>query len=235
MSLRLFTPYPTTSKISITGDDAHYIATVMRAAIGAQITLMHPGGARHAAILRSVGKALVEVEITGELEPIAQPRVRITLAQGMLKGQKMDLVIQKATELGVSSIAPLVTERCQVRETRKVARWEKIASEAARQSLQPMAPSLHEPMEYKAFIDTLTSPGIIFWEESTTPINPALIPAEGEFIVIVGPEGGLTKTEVALAAAKHISVATLGPRILRAETASISTLSIVQYLCGAMG
>jgi 16S rRNA (uracil1498-N3)-methyltransferase len=225
------------TRITLRHDEARYLLTVLRMGPGGRVELIHDGGLRSEAVILAIDKSRADLEVTGQLAPIPEPPVRITLVQGVLKGAKMDLVIQKATELGVSAIAPVVTSRCEVRETRKQPRWEKIASEAARQSVQPRPPAILPVTGYAAFIASLPANprGLVFWEEGGSPVTIADAPDGGEFIIIVGPEGGLTADEVALAAGAGLKVATLGPRTLRAETAAIAALSVAQFICGALG
>ena len=225
------------NKVILRPDEARYLATVLRMSPGDKVELIHDSGLRSEAVIRSLEKSQSVLEIIGALPPIPEPLVRITLAQGVLKGAKMDLVIQKATELGVSAIVPVVTTRCEVRETRKQPRWEKIASEAARQSVQPRPPVIRPITDYAAFLASLppNSAGLVFWEEGGEAVSNADAPSVGEFVLIIGPEGGLTAYEVSLATEAGLKVATLGPRTLRAETAAIAALSVVQFICGALG
>lgn len=236
---RLIVPsIPTGSiKVTLSADEARYLSTVLRMSPGDSVELIHDGGLRSEAVIRTISKSTAELEVTAALSPIEPPRVRITLAQGVLKGAKMDLVIQKAAELGASAIAPVITERCQVRETRKQPRWEKIATEAARLSMQPLPPAIRPIAGYAEFISALGSGarGLVFWEEGGEALSDDDAPQDGELVIIIGPEGGLTRDEVTLAKDAGLKVATLGPRTLRAETASIAALSVVQFICGALG
>ncbi len=228
---------PGETKIILRPEEARYLATVLRMSPGDHVELIHDGGLRSDAVILTLEKSRTVIEVIGALTPIPAPPVRITLAQGVLKGAKMDLVIQKATELGVSSIVPIATSRCEVRETRKQPRWEKIASEAARQSVQPRPPVIQPVTDYAAFIASLpaNAAGLVFWEEGGSAVSSADAISAGEFILIVGPEGGLTADEVTLASDAGLKVATLGPRTLRAETAAIAALSVVQFICGGLG
>jgi len=170
----------------------------------------------------------------------------------------MDWVVQKTTELGVREIVPVITERSQVRETRKAVRWRKIAEEAARQSGRSVVPEVHDPLELKEFLgrnefsrhgDAETRgrgemKGFIFWEDGGGSFNEAIkktsvspgLPFTGSPVhLFIGPEGGYTKGEIAFAEEKGIQVVSLGRRILRAETAALSAVALVQFLLGDMG
>lgn len=236
---RIIVPRPPAEALSIriSGDEARYLTTVLRLGRGDRIVLLYEGGGRQNAEISAVERDIV-LTLLDALPSIEAAPVRITLAQGVLKGHKMDMVIQKATELGTSVIVPIVTERCQVRDTRKHPRWEKIAQEAARQSLQPQAPAVLPAVGYEKFISTLSSQcsnGFVFWEEGGEPLGSGQIPEDGELIIVIGPEGGLTHAEVGQAVSAGLKTATLGPRILRAETASLVALSVIQYLSGGLG
>jgi 16S rRNA (uracil1498-N3)-methyltransferase len=147
----------------------------------------------------------------------------------------MDLVIQKATELGVTEIVPVITERSQIRETRKVQRWQKIAGEASRQCGRNRIPLIHEPDAFEAVIASQgIKRGIIFWEEEGAPFSAAVDKCKGEkkIVLCIGPEGGFSGKEIKTAEERGFSVASLGRRILRAETAAIASITVVQFLLG---
>ena len=171
-----------------------------------------------------------------------ESHLNIILAQGMLKGEKMDMVIQKTTELGVKEILPIITERSQIRETRKLDRWRKIAEEASRQSGRSVVPLLHEPVAFKDIFSIHTSRvlprGFILYEEGGRKLSEvcsSFVPRPLSFLTVIGPEGGFTKEEVNLAEEKGLHVTSLGRRILRAETAAISAVTLIQFLLGDMG
>ena len=157
------------------------------------------------------------------------------LFQGLLKGEKMDLVVQKATELGVKEIVPLITERSQIRETRKLQRWQKIAEEASRQCCRNRVPLIHEPKTLEAAISSHQfSGGIICWEQEGAPFSAALDAFRGadKIVVCIGPEGGFSEKEIRAAEARNFVVASLGKRILRAETAALTAVALTQFVLG---
>ena len=166
----------------------------------------------------------------------AESPLNLTLVQGILKGEKMDIVIQKATELGVKEIIPAITERSQIRQTRKVDRWRKIAEEASKQSGRTMIPVVHEPIEFNSLFTvhhSLPIKGFIFWEEGGVPLREAIHQfTDSPIYLLVGPEGGFSKEEVSLAVSKGLITVSLGKRILRAETAAISAVALIQFLLG---
>lgn len=218
--------------LKITGENARYLLSVLRCRKGDGITVFDSRGVRYRAEVRETGRRDLFVELGEAFPPEPDPRVGVVLVQGMLKGQKMDLVVQKATELGVREIIPVVTERAQVRETRKPERWRKIAGEASRQSGRAVAPSVREPVAFREVFETEGAlRGFMFWEEGGRPLREAFAPVdEGVIHIAIGPEGGFTKEEVRLAEDRGLVVATLGAHILRAETAAIAAVAIVKFL-----
>ena len=229
---------PTDDKtIFLTGEESRYLLNVLRMGVGDEFTIFDSTGAHFKAEIKRVGKTNVVAELTAALPPAAEPARRLVLVQGILKGQKMDYVIQKATELGVARIVPAVTSRSQVRETRKHDRWQKIALEASRQCCRTVVPEVGEPVTFKRFLDeSLRLSGCIFWEDGGKSLGKMKFEASKEpFVVAIGPEGGFTGEEVETARAKGLEVGSLGSRILRAETAAVSAVTIVQFLLGEMG
>lgn len=215
-------------------DKARYLSVVLRCVPGDRLEIIDGRGkAYEATVSRRAG---AEVFITIGSEKAASPElsVPLILCQGILKGEKMDLVIQKATELGVREIIPLVTERSIVRETRKVGRWAKIAEEAAEQSGRAVIPRIHEPASFADALRAGRGRCLIFWEGGGLPLREALSgpssPSDSALVLFVGPEGGFTSDEVRQAQAQGASAATLGGRILRAETAAIVTVALVQFI-----
>lgn len=239
---KVFLPVPeiTTRIISITGENARYLTTVLRCRAGDLITVNDKGCKSYPGRIISATRKEVAVEITGAArETDSESPLKIRLLQGLLKGDKMDLVIQKATELGVTEIIPVITERSQVRETRKVARWQKIAQEASRQSGRSHVPAIREPADIESTLSgrPVSRGGIIFWEQGGERLSAVIRRFRGTpaIEVFTGPEGGFSEKEVRTAQEKGFSIATLGKRILRAETAAIVALGIVQYQLGDLG
>jgi 16S rRNA (uracil1498-N3)-methyltransferase len=246
------------TQISITGEKAHYLISVLRCQKGEDLTIIDGGGNCLETFLIKCDKKEVIAQVIEKSPCNLESHLDIILVQGMLKGEKMDMVVQKTTELGVKEIIPVITERSQIRETRKLDRWRKIAEEASRQSGRSVVPYVHEPVEFREFLsrvesDRYTDPGtikseevqgFIFWEETGLSLNeakkrisvspfPPFAVSPGH--LLIGPEGGFTKEEVDFAQEKKFLVLSLGRRILRAETAAISAVTLMQFLFGDMG
>ncbi|MCE5312312.1 MAG: 16S rRNA (uracil(1498)-N(3))-methyltransferase [Nitrospiraceae bacterium] len=221
--------------ILLSAEKSRYLVTVLRSKEGDEINVIDGRGRAYRACIASASKKNVSINIIEEVFPQNESSIKIVLCQGMLKGEKMDMVIQKAVELGASAVIPLVTERTIPRHTAKISRWQKIAEEAAEQCGRAVVPDIKEPAEYKDFLEGLTNYcGIIFWEQGGIKLSEALkrtVPGSRgrceSLYVVVGPEGGLSEHEVSVAEAAGFIRVSLGKRILRAETAAIVAVAAV--------
>jgi len=223
--------------ISIPAEKAHYLVSVLRCKKGDDLIIFNgQGRCFRTTVLRAEKKEVI-AEVHEEFSCNFESPVRIALVQSLLKGEKMDLVIQKTTELGVTEILPVMSERSQIKDTRKILRWRRIAEEASRQSGRNVVPAVHEPVHFRDFLFAEKREGIIFYEEEGLKLSEAvssLVPHAPSLIIVIGPEGGFSKEEVISAQGKGFRVASLGRRILRAETAAISAVALVQFLLGDM-
>src|SRR4030042_4280199 len=150
---RIFIPSPFIhdNQISITGDKARYLVSVLRCKKGDELIVFDgKGNCLRTNILKADRKEVI-ADVLEKFTCHTESPVNITLMQGLLKGQKMDMVIQKTTELGVKEIMPVITERSKTKETRQVSRWRKMAEEASRQSGRTFIPTIHEPVEFNQF------------------------------------------------------------------------------------
>jgi len=219
---------------------AHYLSSVLRCKAGDQIIVTDENGFSNTAKILSSSKKLVTIEITGDYIINTESGLDIILVQGLLKGEKMDIIVQKATELGVTAIMPVVTERSQMRETRKHPRWKKIAEEASRQSGRTRVPVIQEACPFNEIFNApglTTVKGVIFWEQGGEKLSAVInkLSSVRKICLFIGPEGGFSEKEAILASEKGFLTATLGTRILRAETAAISAVSVIQFALGDLG
>jgi 16S rRNA (uracil1498-N3)-methyltransferase len=226
--------------VTLRDDKARYLSTVLRCRRGDPLIVKDNKGSTFAAKITGIAGKEVTVEILERQELHTESPLGITLLQGILKGEKMDFVIQKATELGVKEILPVATERSQVRETRKLPRWRKIAEEASRQSGRDMIPLIHEPTEFSSLFSAAPphpGGGIVFWEQGGEDLQAALNAFRGtrRISLFTGPEGGFSEREIRAASKGGFLTATLGKRVLRAETAAVAAVSIVQFTLGDLG
>lgn len=220
-------------------EKAHYLISVLRCKRGDGIEVIDGKGKAYNAEIAEISKRDVFINITSEISLDNESPLNLVLCQAMLKGEKMDLVVQKAAELGVKEIIPLITERSLVKETRKVKRWQKIAEESAEQCGRAVIPVIHEPVEFCSWLMAHSSKqmnGFVFWEEGGLPLSEAISklpfhPSTHSLIhLFVGPEGGLASQEIERAEEHGLIRTTLGRRILRAETAAIVSVALVQHL-----
>ena len=233
------------SKIVLGGDDAHHIGYALRARVGDSVTVADASGDVATMRVSSFTRDTVTLELVARDDGAAHTEspVSITLAMCLPKSDKMDMIVQKATELGVTQIQPLESANCVVKydeKKRKAKRekWQKIAEEAAKQCARTKIPRVNEIVSFGDFIKNVQSATVLhvalcYESEKTLTIKDWLrekSPNAGErYTVIVGAEGGFTPSEAAEAESVGIASVTLGPRILRCETAAIAALSIVQY------
>lgn len=215
--------------VTVSGEDARHISLALRMRTGDAVTLCDGAGVEYDGTLVSLTPTAVEVEISAPRTSTREMPVRVTLYQGLAKGDKMDTIIQKAVELGVSRIVPVTTVRCIMKmgdnQGKKIARWQKIANESAGQCGRGILPEVTAPVTFKealvaARADELS---LFCYEEfgKTKPLStllPATLPVSLSFFV--GPEGGFDPREAEAAVEADVLLCGLGPRILRTETAS---------------
>lgn len=222
--------------IILTGDDHKHIAYSLRMRKGDEITVC-AAGVDYTAIIREMTKNSTTAEITGKARSTAEPDTDITLFFGALKGDKNDYVVQKCTELGVKDFVPFISDFSAVtRESVKIERLARIALEAAKQSGRGVVPPVQNVVEFNDLLDLLQVYDTIVFpyeQEEELPLDKFLDGCvKGKTAIVVGPEGGFSKTE----AEKIRNIAggsvTLGERILRADTACVSVVSVVMYAFG---
>ena len=225
-------------RVTLAGEEHRRVCRVLRLQAGDRVTLFDGEGVECDAVLaaptsRSVDAVLVARRAVGA--PAGAP---VTLLCGLTKGERMELVVQKATELGVARLVPIVTARAvprleAERAAGRRARWRTLAREAARPGGRADAPVIDDITPFAAALPALPALALklLFWEEASgVPLRaclPATAPAQ--VVLAVGPEGGFAPAEVAAAEAAGFRVAGLGPRTLRAETAAIVALALVGY------
>jgi len=233
------------SSAVISGELCRHISTVLRMKSGDRLRLADGAGREAIATITALGREGIEVDIEQvAAEPTDWKAPRITLYQGLPKGEKLELILQKCTELGASEIVPFMAARSVARLggeklEKRVARWQKIALEAARQSERETIPRVDFAPDLQAVLKGGDHDlRIILWEGETEQGLRDLLekaPRPESIAVIIGPEGGLTPAEAALAAEAGYRPVSLGRRILRTETAGLAVVSILQYLWGDLG
>lgn len=224
-------------KAVISGADYRHMVKALRLGVGDEVTLFGEDSHEYTGVISSVGSRELVVDITGSRLIAADPVIDITILQGLPKGEKMDYIVEKATELGATRIVPVVTERSQVRKTGKHQRWERIALEASKQCGRTKPTVIEDTLEFKEalLLKDKSNLAIILHTESSLPIKEFIrntLQDAKNIIVLIGPEGGFSQNEVLLAIEMGFTSLGLGPRILRTETASLAVLSIIQFQHG---
>lgn len=203
--------------------EAHHLR-VRRVSLGEKVVVLNGHGQEARGVLVAGDRVMIE-EVKENLA--REPGARLTLYLGLLKGEKMDLVIQKATELGVEAVVPLVTKRCVPRpRPSRVERWRTIAREALKQCGGTLLPRVEAPLDVARI--HLEGEGWVLWEGERERYLSREV-AVGRVALAVGPEGGWEPEEVELLVSGGFKPATLGPRILRAETAAIVGLGLLLW------
>ena len=241
---RFFIPQLYNEEMTITGVDAKHIGKVLRMQPGDKLQIVSDDGVSALAEVATITESTVTVRCLEKLAESHEPAVKITLAQGLAKGEKMDFIIQKAVELGAYSIVPVAMEHSVVRldgakADKKVERWQKIAEAAAKQSKRDIIPQVQDVQTIKEVLannDCKTK--IIAYEcEDRMSLKTALREAGQieDLLLIIGPEGGISEAELAKAREAGAVPVSLGRRILRAETAGLVAMSAIFYETGDLG
>ncbi|MGN1230634.1 MAG: 16S rRNA (uracil(1498)-N(3))-methyltransferase [Anaerotignum sp.] len=224
-------------QVQLFGEDEKHIKTVLRARVGEEMTLCDGEGMDYQCRIASMERGVL-LDILSKEVCETEPKTKITLYQGLPKADKMELIIQKCVELGVDRIMAVSTERAIVKldkkESKKLERWQKIAEAAAKQSGRGKIPEIGQKVlkfkEAVAEAKELDGAIIPYEKEQETGIRQFVQGFQGESIgVFIGPEGGFAEEEIALAQENGITPITLGKRILRTETAGMTTAAILLY------
>ena len=224
----------------IEGADARHIAGALRMTPGESLTLCDGRGTDYTCTICTVERERVTLSVEAAAPTTAEPSLAVTLYMGLPKGDKMELIIQKAVELGVTAIVPVAPGRSIVRldqkdAAKKQTRWQKIAVEAAGQRGRGIIPTVEIPMAWKQALERLAQENtLLCYEGGGAPIGQLVTPADRAVSLVVGPEGGFDPAEVEAVTAAGGRIATLGPRILRCETAPIAAIAVLMERSGNM-
>ncbi|WP_286887134.1 16S rRNA (uracil(1498)-N(3))-methyltransferase [Aneurinibacillus sp. UBA3580] len=225
--------------VTITGDDVNHIVRVMRSRVGDELICCNGRGRDVRGAIEEIGADAVRIRILEEGLPNRELPVQVTIAQGLPKGDKMELVIQKGTELGAFSFYVFTSKRTVVKlddkkEKKRLERWQKIAKEAAEQSHRSRVPEVGSVLTWRELLATASRfhyALFAYEKEETATLRRTLseVPPGSNVLIVIGPEGGFDETEAAEAEAAGFRSVSLGRRILRAETAPLYALSCVSY------
>ena len=237
---RLYTPQVFTqgAELAITGQTAHHVAHVLRIRSGATVQVFDGTGCEHRAIVKTIKRSAIILEIAEAIAAQPESSLDITLLQGIARNDRMDFILQKAVELGVNTIQPLWTQRSQThlkgsRLEKRFDHWQGIVISACEQCGRAVMPQLEAVMDYSDWMDAPESSGLrlLLQPNSETGLGTLKKPDE-QIHVLIGPEGGLNTDEEVLAKAAGFTGVCLGQRILRTETAALATLAGIQTLWG---
>ena len=224
----------------IDGADARHIGGALRMTPGETLTLCDGRGTDYACTVTAVEKERVTLSVDAAAPNATEPSLAVTLYMGLPKGDKMELIIQKCVELGVTAIVPVATARCIVKldgkdAAKKQVRWQKIAAEAAGQSGRGIIPVVETPITWKQALARFEQEKtLLCYEGGGQPIGKLVTPADEAISLVVGPEGGFDVAEVEAVTAIGGQIATLGPRILRCETAPLAAIAVLMENSGNM-
>lgn len=236
---------PESKTVVLAADEARHLRDVLRLERGAEVFVFDGVGQEYRCVVVESARGSAQLEV---LEQVAAARpespLRLELAVALLKGEKFDLVVQKATELGVTSIVPLITKQADVRlrdeqdGARRVTRWQRIALEAAKQSGRALVPTIHAPHLYASLVEAPSEQDtwrVMFTEREGSALSSSIEQAGGRVTAttaLIGPEGGWANEEIEQAREAGWHLVTLGGRTLRAETAAITVAALLQHLFG---
>lgn len=233
--------------VNIQGDDVKHIYKVLRLKSMDKVNINNCMGEEFLAQIKDISKTNVLCEIIEKIDINNESPVKIHLFQGLPKAAKMDFVIQKSTELGVSSITPIITDRViiknELKEYKKIDRWNKIALEACKQCKRTIIPKVNEPIEFSTLLEQTNSYDLIvvpYENKENFGIKSMLRNLKGKekihnIAIVIGPEGGFEEQEIEKLIKLGSQIITLGPRILRTETAGFVCTSLLLYELGDIG
>ena len=224
----------------ITGEDVNHIKNVLRYNVGDSLNICDEQGIRYLTSISKFEKDSITLNIDEVSDYTTEPNINVTLIQGLPKGDKFELIIQKCTEIGVSKIIPAITDRVIVKLDdknidKKVERWNKIALEASKQSGRQKIPVVEKPINLKKLIENISKYDILLLPyecEKVITLKSILKNVSKDcknIAIMIGPEGGFSDEEIESLNLENVKRVTLGPRILRTETAGLATLAIVLY------
>lgn len=236
---RFFIPHEMENTAVLEGDIANHMLKSLRMREGEEVTLCCQRTDYRCVITR-IAAGQAEVRVVEALPNETEPSLNLTLFQGLPKGDKMDFIVMKAVELGVSRIVPVLTSRSVSRPDdkaaqKKQARWQKIAGEAAQQSGRGIVPRVEEILPFEKAMEELSALPLplVFYEAGGRPLLEIWRPEVRQAGIFIGPEGGIAPAEMERMEA-FAQVATLGRRILRTETAGIAAAAILMHMSGDM-
>lgn len=243
MSVRIYqnitiTPHTT---LKLDAKACHHLKYVLRAKADDIITLFNGNGGEYTARICEINKKTIHVFIESYVDRDLDPEIKIVLGQGVARAEKMDFIVQKAVELGVKLIVPLITERSQYRviSDKRLLHWQEVAVSACEQSGRNFVPKIASPQSLQSFMNEMLdankrfilTPHLEVTADKMT-LSCEQLANKATVALLIGPEGGFSKEEVMLAKESDFTPITLGPRVLRTETAALTALALIQFCYG---
>lgn len=241
---RFFLPQIFAEEMKITGKDAHHICNVLRMQIGEKIQIATADSIVALMEITELNNDFVKIKLLEIINEVHEPNVKVTIAQALVKGEKMDYIIQKSIEIGANRIIPIIMNNCVVqldakKAEKKITRWNKIAEAAAKQCKRDIIPIVDKVSKFKDVLQEDEFDLKIIASECERQISLKEVLRKNSeaknILVIIGPEGGITAEELDLASKNNACAISLGKRILRAETASLVALVAIMYETGDLG
>ena len=237
--IRVYTNQPLSSggEITLETQASRHLATVLRLKPGTPVTLFNGQGGEYSASLVSCGKQ-VRAAVHDFVDSERESPLNIYLGIGLSRGDRMDMVIQKATELGVTAITPLYTERTEVklkgdRAEKKLRHWQQVVASACEQCHRNRLPEISAPVSLSEWIEQIeVEEKLVLHHRSEQTLSQLQEQQPASVALLIGPEGGLSEQEINLAEKEGFSGLKLGPRVLRTETAPLTAISVLQTLWG---
>ncbi|MEM7082413.1 MAG: 16S rRNA (uracil(1498)-N(3))-methyltransferase [Pseudomonadota bacterium] len=230
-------PLALNTRVTVQDNQAHYLTQVLRLRPGDEVVLFNNGDHEFVAQIDTLSRKAVALRITDAAHVDTESALHITLIQSLIRKERFDFCIQKATELGVNRIVPVITERTTAklpsnRVAKRVAHWQGIAVSACEQSGRSRIPVIAAPTDLEAAIAQTTQTQRLVLDPWSTPTALSSISRPTDVSIAIGPEGGFSPDEVNQLKAHGAATMTLGPRVLRSETAGIVAVALCQQLWG---
>jgi len=247
---RFFAPSldPGDESVALPREEGEHLTRVLRMGVGDTVSVFDGRGNEYSARVSSVLRRDVRVSLLSRVEPAAEPSVALTLAQAIIKGDKMDDIVRDAVMLGVAAVQPLVTARTEstvaaLTNGNRVDRWQRVALASVKQSKRAVLPEVRRPLTLEAFLGDppaalrlmLVEPGAGGTGDAGGPEPLSALqgqPIPSDATLFVGPEGGWTEKEISSARDRGVRLVTLGHRTLRADATPVAAISVLQFLFG---
>jgi len=230
------------ASVQLNAEQAHYIGRVLRLQAGATLSVFNGESGEYSAVLSSIGKTAATVMLGNPVPCATESSLRVHLVQGISRGERMDIIVQKATELGVKRITPVFTEFGVVRlagerAEKRREHWQKVAVSACEQCGRIRPPLIDEPLPLKSWLGSRNTAGTmdLILRPGAAQALAALPAPETKVCLLIGPEGGFSATEYEDAGVAGFMPVSLGPRILRTETAALAAITVAASMWGDLG